>query len=50
MKFHDGVIAHRAGCGHELELIVFPPKGVLERPGQLYEMVDKIEAPDLMPR
>jgi peptide/nickel transport system substrate-binding protein len=46
VKFHDGSPLTAADVAKSLEMIVFPPKGVLSPRSSNFEMVDKIEAPD----
>jgi peptide/nickel transport system substrate-binding protein len=46
VKFHNGDKLTAADVAASLNKIAFPPKGVLSPRSSMFEMVDKIEAPD----
>jgi peptide/nickel transport system substrate-binding protein len=46
VKFHDGEPLTAADVAKSLNMIAFPPQGVLSPRSSDFEMVDKIEAPD----
>ena len=46
VKFHNGDPLTAEDVAKSLQMIVFPPEGVLSPRSSDFEMVDKIEAPD----
>src|SRR5262245_33777047 len=46
VKWHDGTLLTAADVAKSLEMIAFPPKGVLSPRSSNFEMVEKIENPD----
>jgi peptide/nickel transport system substrate-binding protein len=46
VKFHNGDPLTAEDVAKSLQMIAFPPKGVLSPRSSIFEMVDKIEAPD----
>src|SRR5579872_6448883 len=46
VKFHNGDPLTAADVANSLQMIAWPPKGILSPRAPEFEMVDKIEAPD----